>query len=228
MLDWGYDGQVEIRREKLAHLPAGGVSVMYLSDFHFNGYSDRMSERLIQLVQQAQPQVLLLGGDYLDTRAGMAPFQRFLQSLENHPHVLAVAGNHDHFFGLNAIQEMMAAHGVFWLEQTSRQLHLNSRTLQIDGNCTSQNTADCRILCLHQPRTLPPDAGYDLVLAGHLHGSQVVLWQTARGLYPGRWFYRWNMLDEPHGRGRYLVSRGLGDTLPIRFNCPREAVLVTT
>jgi hypothetical protein len=49
---------------------------------------------------------------------------------------------------------------------------------------------------------------------------------TRRGrLYPAAWFYRWHGLRFAEGGAVLLVSRGAGDTLPVRFNCPREVIL---
>ncbi len=67
---------------------------------------------------------------------------------------------------------------------------------------------------------------YHLILAGHLHGCQFVFWQNKSGLYPGRCFYGWNILEAQIGLCRYIVSRGATDTLPLRYNCPRKLVLV--
>jgi predicted MPP superfamily phosphohydrolase len=65
------------------------------------------------------------------------------------------------------------------------------------------------------------------VFAGHLHGGQCVLAMHRERLYPAAWFYRWHGLRFAEGRAVLLVSRGAGDTLPIRFNCPREVILCT-
>jgi hypothetical protein len=65
-----------------------------------------------------------------------------------------------------------------------------------------------------------------LAFAGHLHGCQFVFWQHGNDLYPGKLFYRNNFIERRIGRFAYFISRGLGDTLPIRFNCPREIVRV--
>jgi len=51
--------------------------------------------------------------------------------------------------------------------------------------------------------------------------------QTPNGLYPVKWRYKWNILDKTYGRCYYILSKGLGDTFPIRYNCRRDAILVT-
>jgi uncharacterized protein len=68
-------------------------------------------------------------------------------------------------------------------------------------------------------------AGYRLVLAGHLHGGQCVLANHRGQQYPAVWFHRWHGLRFRQGDAEMLVSRGMADTFPFRFNCPREVLL---
>ncbi len=46
-----------------------------------------------------------------------------------------------------------------------------------------------------------------------------------RRLYPAAWVYRWHGLRFAEWGAVLLVSRGAGDALPVRFNCPREVIL---
>jgi predicted MPP superfamily phosphohydrolase len=99
--------------------------------------------------------------------------------------------------------------------------------VRIDGKIDPAPRAGWRLLCTHHPGDFPAAAaaGYGLVLAGHLHGGQCVL-ATRRGrLYPAAWIYRWHGLRFAEWGAVLLVSRGAGDTLPVRFNCPREVIL---
>jgi predicted MPP superfamily phosphohydrolase len=83
------------------------------------------------------------------------------------------------------------------------------------------------ILCAHDPVIFPHAAacGYDLVLAGHLHGGQCVLGHYNGRMYPAGWFFTWNGDRFTRNSTTMLVSKGLNDTLPIRWNCPREVIL---
>jgi predicted MPP superfamily phosphohydrolase len=84
-----------------------------------------------------------------------------------------------------------------------------------------------RLLCAHHPRTFSAAvrAGYQVVLAEHLHGGQCVLAMRRGLLYPAAWLCRWHGLRFSAGPAVMLVSRGAGDTFPFRFNCPREVLL---
>lgn len=92
-----------------------------------------------------------------------------------------------------------------------------------------------RILLAHRPDAAvafddrEAIAPFDLVLCGHTHGGQWRLPVLGAGYVPG--FYR-RRFDRGWFRHRELplqmfVSCGCGElSLPGRFNCPREAVLI--
>jgi predicted MPP superfamily phosphohydrolase len=83
------------------------------------------------------------------------------------------------------------------------------------------------VLCAHNPSIWKParDAGFDLVLAGHLHGCQGVLFEAGGRLYPGAFFYPHNHLRQECEGSRLVVSMGCSDLIPVRWGCPREIVL---
>lgn len=222
-------GKIEVRTVQLARPIPSGIRLLYISDLHFNRFSGRRAEQLADIISAQKPDLLLWGGDYADTNAGFAILRELLSSLSPRPHMVAVAGNHDHFFGIRKLTALMCDYGVQWIENASVQMSLREHTVRIDGNAVSKDTSSAmlRILCMHRP-SFPSGAEnqYDLALAGHLHGCQFVFWQQGSALFPGRWFYRWNVLEKQIGRCLFVVSRGVGDTLPLRFNCPREVVLV--
>ena len=87
--------------------------------------------------------------------------------------------------------------------------------------------ADFRILCAHNPSIwrAARESGYDLVLAGHLHGCQGVLFEAGGRLYPGALFYPHNHIRQAWNGSRLLVSMGCSDLIPIRWGCPREIVV---
>jgi uncharacterized protein len=130
---------------------------------------------------------------------------------------------------IQSIKNICEKHNITWLENQSNRLEINGLEIEIVGSKPQKKSTNVgfRILCLHQPIDISPfQMEYDLVFAGHLHGCQFVFWETPKGLFPGKFFYRWNILKAQFGNCLYLVSKGLGDTLPIRFNCKRDVVMV--
>ena len=225
----GYQHPVDIRREKYAAAVQQGFSILYLSDFHFNAYGQYLVDTLVPVIAALNPDIILLGGDYADSAKGLFYLDSFMSHLANRSHVFAVAGNHDYFFGLSKVQAIITRYGGTWIEKNTCLFTCKGNRIKIDGNHpTSQvEEVDFSLLCLHQPIDITPfAANYHLVFAGHLHGCQVVLWQTDEGLYPGRYFYKWNLLHTSISNCKYFISKGLGDTLPIRYNCKKDVIFV--
>ncbi|MDJ1497305.1 metallophosphoesterase [Cytophagaceae bacterium DM2B3-1] len=230
MLEIGYTNEYEVRSESYPFPDQSGFSVLYLSDLHVNRYSSTLIDNLEVSINSLNPSVVLLGGDYFDSKGGIKHFQRLLAFLSQRSHVFAIAGNHDYFFGIKSIQKMVEDQGITWLEGTSYEIEVNGLKVQVTNEVSGNVSINTpiRILCVHQPIDPEQIQGkYHIVLAGHLHGCQVVLWETEKGLYPGRWFYRRNFLKANLENCLYLISKGLGDTLPIRYNCKKDILLVT-
>ncbi|MES2134158.1 MAG: metallophosphoesterase [Bacteroidota bacterium] len=227
-LEIGYKSAFEIRSEELTYDGKQPLRIVYMSDLHFNAYSAPMVANIVQEVKQTKPDVLLLGGDYADTKKGLVHLNELLKSFAGIDHVMAVAGNHDYFFGIETLKNIMLAHKIVWIEKKSVQISVNGCSIQIDGNMITgkEHKADLKILCLHKPLDIETIPGYDVAFAGHLHGSQFVAWQTEKGLFPGRFFYKWNRLKTTVNNCRYYISKGLGDTLPIRYNCPKDLIVI--
>jgi len=232
-LEIGYNHPIEFRNYSYPFGPLAGKRIVYVSDLHYHLLSHRRVSNNIQQVRRLKPDIILLGGDYVDTPLGLPHFQRFVASIGAAP-IFAIAGNHDKPY-LHRIRRIVEKAGATWIHNKSAILQLGMLRISIDGTRPalagpheqSAYLSDLSILCLHQPIDVAPLAHrYNLIFAGHLHGGQIVLWQTPAGLYPVRWAYRWNQLALQYGACRYLISKGLGDTLPIRYDCRRDVIVI--
>jgi predicted MPP superfamily phosphohydrolase len=121
--------------------------------------------------------------------------------------------------------------GGQWIDGDSARLTHRGRMLVVSGPEAAPppfgEDGHVRVLCAHDPRIWKTSrhAGYDLVLAGHLHGCQLVACEYRARLFPGALFYPYCFLNDHCGSTRLVVSRGVSDLLPIRWKCPREVVL---
>ncbi|HEV2480989.1 MAG TPA: metallophosphoesterase [Puia sp.] len=235
-LEFGYNFPIEVRNYPYPSTALAGKRILYLSDIHYHRLSRRRVQQHLELIRTVDPHLLLLGGDYIDTPFGLPCFQRLVESIHGIP-ALAIAGNHDRPY-LRRLRTIVETAGLTWLHNNSTTLQLGDGSIRIDGTRPATDAPagapdhpskpDISILCLHHPIDVRPFAHrYNLVFAGHLHGGQIVLWQTSKGLYPVRWRYRWNQLRLDYANCHYLISKGLGDTFPIRYNCRRDVILVT-
>ena len=232
-LEIGYNQPPEVRSYRYTFGPLAGKRILYLSDLHYHRWSRQRVDRHIRMIQEIHPDILLLGGDYVDTPFGLPCFRELVGSIGMAIPAFAIAGNHDRPY-LRRIREIVVGAGVTWLHNECTLLRLGRQAIRIEGTRPvevkgpADPPAPFSILCLHQPIDVRPIAHrYNLIFAGHLHGGQIVFWQNSQGLYPVRWRYRWNQLSLEYGQCHYLISKGLGDTIPIRLDCARDVIVVT-
>jgi len=219
-----------------------GATVLLLTDLHTGpflqvGALEETFQRLLAL----QPDLILLGGDL--TTATVEEFRPFIpafKSLHAPLGVFAVMGNHDYYSGRpQDLVALIKQTGVTLLDNCAVQLTRQGESLTLAGiddlhwgrpdlHAALGSGAPPHLLLSHNPDVFFDAAwrGVSLVLAGHTHGGQIRLPGMPLVIKMSRY-----ALDE----GRYgsegsqlVVSRGLGVTgVPVRWDCPPEAVLVT-
>jgi predicted MPP superfamily phosphohydrolase len=171
---------------------------------------------------------VLLGGDLVDQASELVHLRSLIAQLVPFGPVIAVGGNHDCHVGAERVRDAVAHAGGIWIHDASADITHISRTISVYGpEFTAQPTGDVRVLLAHNPRIWKTarGRGYTLVLAGHLHGCQFVAFKFRDRLFPGAVFYPYNYLSHQCGGTRLVVSRGVSDLVPVRWQCPREVVL---
>jgi uncharacterized protein len=230
MLEIGTSGKLSVRTESFAPFKSNlETAILYVSDLHLKGHSERLIAQLHHIIRETHPRLMLLGGDIVDHRGGVREIAACIAPILEICPVWAVPGNHEDYAGRQSVRQHVESAGGQWLEKRSMILSLDStRKIRIDGTlCPQRDPSAFSILCAHYPAVFPKAItyGYDLVLAGHLHGSQIVFAEFRGRLYPGALFFRWNGDKFVQGKTTMVVSRGANDTYPIRWNCPREVIL---
>ena len=227
-IEMGLSGPLHIRQERICSEHTA-CRLMYVSDIHLRrGRALQLSQQVLDAAVQARPDIVLLGGDVVDQRSQLPALAELVGTLARLAPVVAVSGNHDRAVGGSAVRDAIVAGGGTWIERQVFELPHHGRRIVVAGpQAPFQRCGEYHVLCAHNPSIWKHarSAGYDLVLAGHLHGCQLVAFRYRNRLYPGAWFYRYNYLGHRHGSARLLVSRGVSDRLPIRWRCPREVLL---
>ena len=212
-----------VRRECIAKIGAR-KRLLFASDLHLRKNGPRhVVDGLLEIASRECPDVVLLGGDLADSISGLEALESLVRSFSRAAAVCAVAGNHDQWLGESRVRQAVVGGGGRWLEDAPWFL---TRDCAIYGSREQPvQSASSHVLCTHHPAASARP--FDLTLSGHLHGGQFVFYQRRGRLYPGAFLYRWNGLrfDDEDGR-TLLISRGVQDTLPFRWNCPREVLLV--
>ena len=227
-LEIGLDHALHIREERLSPRQ-DTCRLLYVSDIHLrNGRSQRLCRQVLEAATRCRPDVVLLGGDLVDRRSELSTLSQLVRMLREVGPVLAVGGNHDQRAGILRVREAIVHGGGRWIHDGIAHLEHAGRVITISGpNSAPHAGGDVRVLCAHNPRIWRESrhAGYQLVLAGHLHGGQLVACEYRNRLFPAAFFYRYCCLRHRSGSSRIVVSRGVSDRVPIRWRCPREVVL---
>jgi len=227
-LEIGLTQTLHVREERLSTLP-DACRLLYVSDIHLrNGRSDMLCRQVLDAAARCHPDAVLLGGDLADRPSELDTLSSLVARLGAFAPVLAIGGNHDRSVGMDTVREAVLHGGGQWIHDSVARLTHRGRVIAVAGPETTPPTdGDVRVLCAHDPRIWKTSrhAGYDLVLAGHLHGCQLVACEYRDRLFPGAIFYPYCFLSHQRGSTRLVVSRGVSDLLPIRWRCPREVVL---
>lgn len=221
----GDGGPLGVRRERMpvADL-ANPVRIAWVSDLHLGRRSAIRTVRAVTVAVRAlRPDVIVLGGDLVDREGGLAQLARLVRVLRRVAPVWALPGNHDAWFGAQRVAVTVRASGGGWLPGVTAVVDGGPVTLVAD---VSGAVPGICVGCVHAPAEAAQWRGHArLVLAGHLHGGQVVAARRFGRDWPAALFFRWcGPRFELGGDTTLLVSRGVGDTLPVRWRCPREII----
>lgn len=224
----GLNGALHIREERLS-IRDDACRLMYVSDIHLRpGRSDNLCRQIIECARGSEIDVLLLGGDLVDGPSELGKLCDLVGALCELAPVFAIGGNHDRQVGMKRVEDAVESGGGRWIHAGGARVSHGSRVIAVSGpDAATVPAGDYQVLCAHNPRVWKTacQRGFDLVLAGHLHGCQAVAFEYRDRLYPGAVFYPYCYLSHQHGSTRLVVSRGVSDLVPIRWRCPREVVL---
>ena len=220
------------------------LKLVHLSDLHGKKFG-KGQQKLIGAVMSCGPDLIAVTGDMVNGRNAdqreLEETAQLLSALNDYAPVLYVAGNHEHHLGKRgfaAFRKVLSDHRIIVLSNEMVSIRaegaVDRQTLQtLMGDFEVQE--GFRLLLCHYPARFALDGEdsyqnfcFDLMLAGHSHGGQIVLpgigglYSPDQGLFPK--YYKGMYGDMP----KLIVSGGLGPSFfPVRlFNRP-EVVCVT-
>lgn len=231
----------------IENLPADfqELSMVLFGDVQVDRYTQ--GEKLIQLkdeLGESNADILFFAGDlvtygeqYIDE--GLNLLCGLHASLDK----VGCLGDHDYWSNEGKISSGLRECGWDFLENQHHLISWNERKIlvtgivyiysqkvsaeQLDSLLAGAPDADLKILLVHQPARRVIEAAkkyeYDLVLAGHTHGGQIVFRPLGFHLTP-------SMFENPHYSGyknedgiAVVITNGIGLTLaPLRYNAPAE------
>lgn len=230
----------------LRHAAPGlhGLRLCFVSDVHAGSFLDEDDLcRLFDRIQAEAPDLVLFGGDLINTREReLLLFRRPLQRLRPSLGMFAVPGNHDHFWGadIGLWTAFLEDQGVRVLTNRGQRIERDGDSLWLCGVDDLTEGAPDLAAALHgradgEPTVLlshHPDFFFeaaavdvDLTLAGHTHGGQIRIAGWAP-IHHSRFGYERGWFRE--NDCRLYVGRGVGLTmLPLRIDAPPELPFVS-
>ena len=237
-----------------SRLPEGfsGFRIAQVSDLH-NAKFGEGNRRLLDALEQAEPDIIVLTGDLVDSRNTKPEISlAFAAEAVKIAPCYFVTGNHEARVDHLGFPDQLRSLGVTVLRNEAMTLERNGDTITLMGvddptHEVDYMTGDCRpvltaalealteetrgytILLSHRPEwfELYRDFGIDLVFSGHAHGGQFRLPFVGGVIAPNQGFFpRYDAGVFTEGNTTMVVSRGLGPSIiPLRVNNRPELVV---
>ena len=232
-----------------------GFRIAQISDLH-NAEFGEVNEKLIALLAQSDPDIIVLTGDLIDSRhTDIEIALNFARQAIKLAPVYYVSGNHEARVHEYADLKMgLIDAGVTVLENQKVRITREEESITLMGIDDPsfredylfgdaefvarqaienlQNESDgCTVLLSHRPELfdLYVDTGMDLVFSGHAHGGQFRLPFVGGLVAPNQGLFpKYDAGQFTEENTTMIVSRGVGNSIiPIRFNNRPEIVHVT-
>ena len=243
---------LEVTKYTVSDRYLSGVKVAFLSDFHLKRRDYKRLDKIIDLTNRQNPDLILLGGDFANNYVGgntMTPSLMAQKlSLLNAP-TFSVLGTNDWKvadekvratnLNQNEIAKELEKNGIKVLENQSKRIIIKNRYIDIIG-LADYNSREVNIGSSFRRTNMPrfvlthnPDVYYDiadnasLIFAGHTHGGQFVIPFLRPLFVPSKYGAEFASGMTKSNKNQMVISRGLGTSIiPFRFNCKPEIVII--
>lgn len=231
-----------------------GFRIAQVSDLH-NAEMGENNEKLLNTLQEAQPHIIVLTGDLMDSRKTKVDVAlAFAENAMEIAPCYYVTGNHEaRVQEYTALKEGLTSLGVVVLEDTSTKVELDGESITLIGvndpsfqtdyllgdaetvmrgtlSRLTEETDGFTLLLSHRPELFDVyvECGIDLVFSGHAHGGQFRL-PFVGGLFaPNQGFFpKYDGGIFTQDTTCMVVSRGVGNSIiPFRINNKPEIILM--
>lgn len=246
-----YNVRVRETELQISELPEQleGFRIVQIADIQADGRTNGSKlQGYVDTVNELKPDVVLFGGDlvtsgtdYIETGAAA------MGKMEARYGVYACLGDHDHFSNSEYVTRSLQKNNVTVLDNVATLVPVGPSFLSLTGITNVYRTrptegtlktieqqrpkGPVNILLTHQPSEWLVDysleQGYNLFVAGHTHGGQIVF-PLPGFLLTGSSFETDYVTGFYHvGEMLVSVNNGLGMTLaPVRYHAPAEVTLI--
>lgn len=220
-----------------------GYRIVQITDLHGASFGQKESE-LLKAIKDCEPDLIVFTGDMYDEYHGIGNLLEVINGSVKLAPVYAVSGNHefDSWMAFQVLLSLYDAYGVTFLDD-------NSTLIENDAG-ESIYLAGAKFHWLKDISELPPadpnhysillnhagnyfdvlcQSDYDLVLSGHTHGGIIRLPVLGGliGMGEDKILPRYDYGKYTANDTTMIISSGLGEAFPPRYNNPPEIVLIT-
>ncbi len=227
------------------------IRVVLITDLH-SCYYGKDQNRLINMVDDEKPDIVILGGDIFDDRLKDVNAKITTKRLAEKYPCYYVSGNHEYWSGrVDEMKNYLEEIGVNVLDGDCKTECINEISIdicgiddptymidrdwmeQLDSAYSQTDDTHLRILASHRPERVDVYEKYDfdLILSGHAHAGQFRIPFLNRGIFaPDQGFMAKyiNGVYKLANNSTMVVSRGLAresTPLPRFFNHPEIVVI---
>jgi predicted MPP superfamily phosphohydrolase len=227
----------------------GNLTVLQISDLHISRIG-RRENRVLGILDELQPDLIFLTGDYVSWKGDYETALSFLSKLKARLGAWAIMGDYDYsdsrksclFCHEKGTGNPSKRHRVKFLRNGFEEIKLRRGSLRIGGLDSESHDADRNtekmnlpedgipvIFLCHNPLAFDRvDGAQDvLVLAGDTHGGQVPIpgWVWKILGYEKNARFSYGLFEK--GRAKMFVSKGVGTShVPIRIMRKPEVVVL--
>ncbi|WP_234998392.1 metallophosphoesterase [Salirhabdus sp. Marseille-P4669] len=227
-----------------------GMKIVHFGDTHLGfHYSLNQLEKLVDQINQLNPDIVFFTGDLIDDPKIYPPNQfqtcsEILSAIKAPFGKFWIYGNHDHGgYGTDIIKDVMKLGGFQLLQNEAIEMEQNSEKINIGGlddvmlgrpdldrTFETTNFDHFTILLCHEPDFADQTIRYpvDVQFSGHSHGGQIQIPLIGYVITPP---FAEKYVEGKHTIGDSLqlyITRGIGTTrLPYRFLCKPEINVYT-
>jgi predicted MPP superfamily phosphohydrolase len=227
-----------------------GLRIALIGDVHTGAWfiDDRKLQRIVELTNQQQPDLILLAGDYMVSnnwhghRVEPEVTAAALKNLKAPLGVYAVLGNHDWWYNGEKVTKAFEQNGIRVLENDVAEIKWRDRSFWLAGlsdkwtqpqhisETIAKAPAGATIVALtHNPDIFPQlPSSVPLLLAAHTHGGQATFPLIGAAVVPSDFGQKY-AAGHVYENGHHLfVTTGIGTSiLPVRFRVPPEIAVLT-
>ena len=221
-----------------------GIKAVFVGDFHFKPNQQKRLKRVVELVNNENPDIVLSIGDFVSGHNSKMtmPIEDITKELKNiHAKYgfYTVLGNHDWWIDGESVVKELLKNNIKVLANSNTKVKVKDKTVYIAGVTdlstmrpvlwkALDGTDNPTILLTHNPDVfvqVPKEV--NLTLAGHVHGGQVRLPFIGATIIPSKYGDKYSQGLIEENDKRMIVTRGIGNSIMnIRINCIPEIVVI--